>query len=464
MPPLNTFDKTIIALALTNSIAVPVSQAATINVDGTCTLQDAIRSANTNALVAGSGCEAGDVGADIIDIPTQTITLNSAEPDGEQDGPSGLPLVQSNITIQGNGSTIERDSNADDFRIIAMYNNEGSLNGGSASLTLDSITLIGGRAVYEGYGAGGAIFVGYAFDTGSTSLTLNNTTITGNYSDGDGGGVFAASGTTVEINNSSLTANSAVYSGGGVYADQVSSLTISSSTIDNNTADSAGGGVWIDFSENFTIKNTTLSNNNVLSGGYSGGAVAAYNIADIQIVNSTISTNSAPVSGSGLYLYASTMVMTNSTVANNLGLSSIYFVGFNSSDFANSATFVNSVIANTQGLGCIEGSYSTLTTADSNWFQDASCDGVADGDPMLGLLSSNGGITLTHEPQSGSGLVDNANPSRCPSADQRGELRDVGDDNFFLPIRAINGNVVVINLGGIVGECDIGSVETPDPV
>lgn len=78
---------------------------ATITVDNTCTLVDAITSANGNT--AAGGCIAGDdlySGGDILTLPTgSTQTLTAA--DNSTYGPTGLPVIASEITIQGNGST-----------------------------------------------------------------------------------------------------------------------------------------------------------------------------------------------------------------------------------------------------------------------------------------------------------------------------------------------------------------------
>jgi hypothetical protein len=122
-------------LALLLTLGQAPALAVTINVDGTvCTLVDAITAANTNALVG--GCDASaSTGADTLVLaPNSVYTLTAAN--DITFGPTGLPVVSSEITIEGNGSTIQRDSGAPNFRILAVN--------ATGNLTLQETTLSGG--------------------------------------------------------------------------------------------------------------------------------------------------------------------------------------------------------------------------------------------------------------------------------------------------------------------------------
>ena len=65
--------------------------------------------------------------------------------------------------------------------------------------------------------------------------------------------------------------------------------------------------------------------------------------------------------------------------------------------------------------------------------------------PLLGLLSDNGGPTLSHLPLVGSPAIDMGDPISCPATDQRGFSRPRDGD--------ANGSVI----------CDAGAIEVPEP-
>jgi hypothetical protein len=112
-------------IALMLALGQPSAQAATITVNSSCTLVDAITAANTDTAIG--GCVAGK-GADTIVLPVgsqQTLTSVNNNTYGN----TGLPVIASKITIAGNGSTILRSALAyysDSFRILAV-NHTGDL-------------------------------------------------------------------------------------------------------------------------------------------------------------------------------------------------------------------------------------------------------------------------------------------------------------------------------------------------
>src|SRR2546425_7021414 len=94
-------------IALLLALGQGPALAATIPVDGpTCTLIDAITAANTDA--ATGGCVAGS-GADTIVLQNSSLHPLTAA-NNTYNGPTGLPVITTEITIEGNNSTIERDS------------------------------------------------------------------------------------------------------------------------------------------------------------------------------------------------------------------------------------------------------------------------------------------------------------------------------------------------------------------
>src|SRR5205807_9610739 len=96
---------------------------------------------------------------------------------------------------------------------------------------------------------------------------LNNCTISGNSTGGDGGGLFiddvGGFGTTLTLDNSTVRNNSAV-AGGGIA--NKATLNVDSSRIVNNQATAAGGGIGTTGTgSSATITNSVINSNQVLS-------------------------------------------------------------------------------------------------------------------------------------------------------------------------------------------------------
>ena len=157
-----------------------LQQAKSVNV----TLRDALNVANNSS--------AGNTF--MIDLKADTI-YDLTQPDNYWYGPDGLPAIASNITINGNGSTIQRDPAAatPNFRLFYV---SGGLSGLAAgSLTLNNLILQGGvakggdggRAGGGGLGAGGAVF-------NQGALTLDGVTLSDNTAAGGNSGGSSAIG------------------------------------------------------------------------------------------------------------------------------------------------------------------------------------------------------------------------------------------------------------------------------
>ena len=258
---------------------IPGVHAASITVNDSCRLHDAITAANTNRTKG--GCPAGS-GADTITLTGNIVRF------GENEGLN----VTSDITILGNAYSIElrnaRLRRA--FRVSA-----------SGRLTIKNVVLLGGRYEpgWDKFGGGGAIHnAGYlevshsifqrsvAFHGGaiysSGTLIIKNSTFYGNAGAKQGGAIFADGG-SVTISNSSFTQNHASYEGGAILAKVP--LTITGTGFYGNYVDSIlaeGGAIHQAFSH-LTISNSSFGANRALEG--SGGAIQM----DYARGNSTIS-------------------------------------------------------------------------------------------------------------------------------------------------------------------------------
>ena len=373
--------------ALILALSSTPTNAAIINVDGTvCTLSDAITAANTDA--AAGECVTG-AGADTIVLqPGSTHTL--LEP---------LPYVTSQMTIEGNGATIERDSAAaHKFSVFSID---------CGDLILNNTTITGGAG-----GSGGGVSIGCGMPT---SLTLNDSIITGNTAYDGGGGVGGYEG-TINIHNSTISENVAYCShsscgGGGIFMENNGNVVIENSIIVNNSVNSNGGGI---FSLNglLTISNSTISGNTADKGG---GVFAYDNLDTTDIINSTITGNTA-LTGGGVYTYYGTISLANSIVSGNQAPTGreVFVPG----EYAISYDSYNLLGFN--GDAGVSG----FTPGATDIVPGA---GVQVSDILDTALADNGGPTLTHAIVSGSPAIDAVPEPSCASAtDQRGISRPQG--------------------------------------
>jgi CSLREA domain-containing protein len=160
------------------------------------------------------------------------------------------------------------------------------------------------------------------------------------------------------------------------------------------------------------------------------------------IVNTTIANNSVDYSGGGVYAGAALMII-NSTIANNRARYPDANI-INNIDSNVGVTLRNSIVQNIySGVNC----YGSIINGGNNLqYADGTCGSIPNIDPKLGVLTNNGGDTLTMMLASDSPAIDMGDNTLCADVlvndrDQRGYQR---------PVDA-NGDGVAV--------CDIGSVE-----
>ena len=189
-------------------------------------------------------------------------------------------------------------------------------------------------------------------------------------------------------------------------------MTIRNSTFDSNRASSAAGAIE-NYGGTMSVSNSTFAGNRANDGGgISNGGTMTF-------INSTLAGNHASaVSGGragGIFNWG-TVTLQNTIVANNTG-----------------------------GNNCFVFDGAIVDGGGNLSFPDTICPGI-NGDPKLGPLQNNGGLTATMALGAGSGALDAADDTICEAApvkglDQRGVIRPKG------------------------AHCDIGAVEQePYPV
>ena len=359
---------------------------------------------DATSLVGAINTANGNAQVDTINL-AGNITLTAV--DNVTDGPNGLPSILADggntLTINGMGNRIARDAAAPNFRLLHVAL--------GAELEVNETTLSGGIAdtgsviILLPADSGGAIF-------NRGTVTINNSTISGNSALNDGGGVYstasAANAATVTINNSLISGNTAGDNGGGL-ANSVF----------------VGGGGPLPNASRMIVTNSTISGNMANDGGgVSNFGQNGDNSAVMTLTNSTISGNTATFTGGGVYnrgqsaLFGATVTLANSTVTQNTVTHATFGRGggiFNTGFFAANAGRVvlgNSIVA--QNTASIEPDVHQDTPAANAPFDDQGNNLIgidsqmlfsnstlvgsiaAPLDPQLLPLGNYGGPTQTH--------------------------------------------------------------------
>jgi hypothetical protein len=369
--------------------------------DGVLSLREAIAIAN-----ASIGVE------DTINFGVSgTITLNKTL--------SQLLLTDSARTTINGGNAITV-SGGGETRVFQV----GAENNTSATATLNGLIISGGTVGRDQpipgiptpdtglTGEGGGI-------SNYGTLTVNNSTISGNLAS-RGGGISNEG--TLTVNNSTLSNNRLrdnipFGTGGGIYNE--GTLTVSNSTLSGNNGRNEGGGI-LNFSGEATVSNSTLSGN----GAGNGGGIS--NISGLlRLRNSTVTANSAGAGqGSGVRSVGNANTRTevvSSIIAGNSS-SDVDFV------FSTTTNSFASLGNNLIGTG----------DATGNFNQTGDQTGITT--PGLAALANNGGPTQTHALLSTSPAVNKGSNPDSLTTDQRGSARvqggtiDIGAfESAFLP-------------------------------
>ena len=251
------------------------------NIPGNCTLRDAIAATSAGGTITFDATVFPPAG------PAKTITLTQ-----------GQLTITLNVTITGPGSN----------RLTVDGN------------TLDRVLLIDGRppAASPPPPASRTIRPTVA----NATATISGVTFTNGNLEGSGGGI-AVFGSGRLVGNDLVLSNNNAVTGGGIFLDSSfggSTLTLTNSTISGNTS-SDGGGIY-NMGPGASLTNVTISGN--LTFGGSGGAIVNGDSdspnATMTLLNVTVSNNTTTTaSGAVIIQPTATLNATNTIIAGNTG-------------------------------------------------------------------------------------------------------------------------------------------------
>ena len=290
---------------------------------------------NKNLTIAGPGADA--------------LTLRSAVRSGPQNNVVlvnfGVTAVISGLTVSDGfadfGGGIRNEGNLT-VRNVVLSNNHGVYSGGGignyGTLTLDKSLVTGnGKPDYYAYDRlvfvtdGGGIHSVY----NNASLTITDSTVSGNNAS-QGGGIYVASAT---ITNSTISDNRITNSvisgaglGGGFFLDFDGMATLTNCTVSQNIGNSEGGGIYNN-GGTLSLINTTVANNeirgdelNLLHGAgiamFAAGAIGTVNARNSIIARnktSWVTSNGFPASSSTIKQFYGTLTSQGYNLIGNTG-------------------------------------------------------------------------------------------------------------------------------------------------
>jgi len=361
---------------------------------------------------------------DLSQLTCSTITLTTG----------ALWSNQADVTLSGAGTTI---SGAGSSSVIRHT--------GTGTMELHDVVIEHGhQADGNFFTIGGCIYTrGNLLSFGMTvrHCVAESGPATGNVL---GGGLFvegdaALYGAIIEDNSVvALNAGSST-KGGGLYINGILRLT-GSSVSGNSTLGvqspgvNFGGGIVAGAAY---IRYSTISDNHAAMGG---GAVFGFlhgYATESEVVQSTISGNTAYTGAGGIVSTDSLLKIWNSTIAFNTAEAEVYgpscggvfafggeeYVSLRSSIIANNTiSGAPADLCETEGTSQVVGFGNLVVASNKPLPAD-----TLHADPLLAPLNNNGGRTFTHALLPGSPAIDAGNNTRYFDSDQRGAPRVVGE-------------------------------------
>ncbi len=254
-----------------------------------------------------------------------------------------LPSFGGETTIAGPGAdklVIRRPSTAGSFSLMQVF--------GGADVSLSGLTLSGGSGGIANVGnlkldrctISGNSSSTYGGILNNGTLVVTHCTVSGNSSSsGVGGGIYNLGGRTLSVFNSTISGNSSANGGGGISIVGGSTVWISNSTVSGNTAGSSGAGILN--SGALTVVNSTITGN---SGTGQGGGIATSIGSSLTLANTIVAGNTAS-SGPDINTYNPSNVF-SSNGANFIGIAT-GAAGMTSTDktFASTGTTLPQLLA-----------------------------------------------------------------------------------------------------------------------
>jgi hypothetical protein len=148
------------------------------------------------------------------------------------------------------------------------------------------------------------------------TVTLNNSTVSGNQAHHESGGGISNYAGTLTLNNSTVSGNGAGFDSGGGISNVGGRVTLNDSTVSGNGAGCGfgcgGGGIVNERGGTMTLNDSVVSGNQ----SEQGGAIFNY-AAAVTVDDSAVSGNTAKRRGGGIFNVGGTVTLDRTTVSEN---------------------------------------------------------------------------------------------------------------------------------------------------
>ncbi len=357
------------------------------------TMEDGTFTGNTalggGAVSIRSDCEATFSGTSFIE---NTVSGFSGEADGDGEGGGAIYVGYGKLTLNNvtaNGNIAEESTTEGTDEINKSFG--GAVDGVGADITVTGGSYSGNKA-----SAGGAfnlmtksslhikdaliennesVYVnsdytsdigGGAIKASDGTISIDNTTLSGNKSNYYGGTVLT-SGTEVNIVNGSIIKNSTGGTGAALYFKANSKVTINNSKVADNTATNNG----VVYANNSTITATGFEASG--NKAKNGGVIYVSNASTVVTINDSIITgNSATANGGVVYTENATISFTDCNISDNSAKNggTVYSdrgkVNFTGGKVAGNGATTGGAIYTTDSILTVKGTEFTANTASSN--------------------------------------------------------------------------------------------------
>ena len=257
------------------------------------------------------------MGADYGELDGFTITGGNANGDTPHHRGGGLysnssHTIVRNCTFRGNraidGGAVFLYDSMPRLESCVLEQNAAE-NGGGLFVLNGTAELVNLAIRYNtSSGNGGGVYVKSVF--GECSPKFVGTTVVGNLSQGDGGGLFVDN-CRPEVTDSKLEENTAVRNGGGL-SGLHGFAALAGATVRGNAAYGSGGGVY-SYDTELALSGSRIIENSAAEHG--GGLFLAW--SDSAVEATLIAANAAGVDGGGFFIEHDFPVVTSSLVTGN---------------------------------------------------------------------------------------------------------------------------------------------------